>query len=64
MADVMEVDAPRSQVKLVKDTVVANPKFELRAGGQTPVWKRFELSSHFTHFPLHGFTDGWIEVVE
>ena len=54
VADVMEINAAKLRVELIKHPVIADAQFEFRTALQSLMWERLQSCAHFIHLPFHG----------
>jgi len=53
MANVMEIDSSRIQIKFIKHAIITGAKLEFRAALEPLAGKFTQPKSHFVHLALH-----------
>ena len=64
VADVMQMNPARFQIKFVKHAVIAGAEFEFRATLQPFVRKMIQSHSHFVNFALQGLANAGRQIVK
>jgi len=64
VSHIVKINATLLDIEFVKNTIIADPQFELRAALQFLVLKTGQPPAHVVHLPLDKFTDRRRQLIE